>query len=500
MSDVPKPKMNIYYDGSCPMCTAIIDKVGDTSKASFTMVDITKNKTPPEFTKEDVLKEIYVVDSNGKIYKNAEGILAILDVHFNSRFFIKIGRVFVLRQILHYGYGIISRNRHFLFGPMSRVFWTKAVVAFGLISGILLSLKLWVNSRTFPLTPVIDVAPLPYPLDYIVLSSALLALVVSIFSSRPKIYLLSIFGLFCLLFFFDQQRLQPWAYQYTVMLLVLGLFSWRRGDILGKNKVLNISRFIVATIYFWSGFQKMNPVFITTVFPWMVSPIANLFPYLGKTPFLIFGALVPLIEMAIGIGLITKKFRTVSVFMAICMCMFVLFTIGPWGHNWNSVVWPWNVTILLLVVILFIKSSTVSVKDILWNRGSRLHQMIIVLFGIMPALYFFNVSDSYLSWSLYSGTINDGILYVSDDVKNKMPSSVQDMMRREEGRNSLVITKWAFTELNTPAYPEKRVFMNIAKNVCKLASLPTDVELLLRGRASWFYSDTPERLNCSSLD
>ena len=51
----------------------------------------------------------------------------------------------------------------------ARLFRLRAVVAAGLIAGLLLSPKLWVSTRFYPLTPVMQfLKPLPYPFDYAV--------------------------------------------------------------------------------------------------------------------------------------------------------------------------------------------------------------------------------------------------------------------------------------------------------------------------------------------
>ena len=73
-------RKTIYYDGSCRMCTAIIKKVDNSSqKEKFNPKDITKDPLPQNITKTAAMKEIHVVDEKGKIYKNAETFLKILE-------------------------------------------------------------------------------------------------------------------------------------------------------------------------------------------------------------------------------------------------------------------------------------------------------------------------------------------------------------------------------------------------------------------------------------
>ncbi|HMO02629.1 MAG TPA: hypothetical protein PKD37_03565 [Oligoflexia bacterium] len=62
------------------------------------------------------------------------------------------------------------------------------------------------------------------------------------------------------------------------------------------------------------------------------------------------------------------------------------------------------------------------------------------------------------------------------------------------------ISDWAFAELNVPPYPEKRVFKRIAKNICKIADEPREVELVMRGRWSWFAIYDRQTLSCAQLN
>lgn len=49
MEEGGKKKIEVFYDGKCPMCTAIMDKVdGSTQREQFALRDITKDPLPVE--------------------------------------------------------------------------------------------------------------------------------------------------------------------------------------------------------------------------------------------------------------------------------------------------------------------------------------------------------------------------------------------------------------------------------------------------------------------
>ncbi len=495
-------KNSVYYDGSCPMCTVIIKKINTSSKGGrFLMQDITQELPPQNLKRADIEKEIHVV-VDGAIYKNTKAIFKILEEYPTWKPLVRIGKLPIIKDILPIGYNFIAANRHFLFGPASRIYWLKTTVSVGFIFGLLLSLKLWVSSRFYPLTPVLsELPPIPYPFDWLSVFIFFCLLLAIIVSAKPKPYIWASIIFVTFLVFMDQQRLQPWVYQYTFMLATLGLFSWKWNDTKSRDTTLNISRFIVASIYFWSGIQKINLNFMGNIFPWMISPVVGLFPTPIQSFFYGFGIFAPFIEIGIGVGLIVKKYRTVAIWGALVMCLFVLLTLGPLGHNWNSIIWPWNIVMVIMVLLLFTKTETIPARKILDTKGSVFYKFIVVVFGILPSLYFFNIWDSYVSWSLYSGTTNKSSIYLSGDVKRQLPDYVQQFVQIDDtGKNVLSISEWAFEELNVPPYPETRIFKNITKSVCATVNSPQEIKLVMSGRLSRLYQHNEKTLNCAQLD
>jgi hypothetical protein len=111
---------------------------------------------------------------------------------------------------------------------------TKTVVVVGFAAGLMLSPKLWVSSRFYPLVPVFHWLPhIHFPVDYICYGVLLLLLFAIAFAARPRALYLHIAGFIAAYSLLDQTRWQPWAYQYWVMLIAIGCFSWKAGDVAG---------------------------------------------------------------------------------------------------------------------------------------------------------------------------------------------------------------------------------------------------------------------------
>ena len=341
----------------------------------------------------------------------------------------------------------------------NRLVWLERAIVAGLVAGLLLSVKLWVSTREYPLVPLLGfVPPLPYPLDYL-LFGLFGALLVGVLLFRGRLggaLVVAVLALAMLLVVQDQGRLQPWFYQYSFMLAAVGFANLGR---LSAEGAMNACRLIVAFTYLWSGLQKAHVSFAREAYPWLIEPLASHLPS-GAVSVLGQGAYaVPAIEAAIGVGLLVRPLRKPAVVGAISMHAFILFAIGPWGHDWNSVVWPWNVAMVAFVLILFWRApDPPSLLTVVKPEGSAFRAVVLVLFAIMPALNFFGLWDSYLSASLYSSSYEKGYVYTTN-----RPSPVS-------------IVTMAMEEMNAPAYPEERVYKRVFADAwCEKSSFPKPI-------------------------
>ncbi len=358
----------------------------------------------------------------------------------------------------------------------------KITVCLGLLAGLLLSPKLWLSTRNFPLIPVLPILqPVPAPFDYLVFGAMLLLLVWIAVTMRPATPIAAFVALAAACALLDQQRWQPWFYQYLFMLIAISLNQQ------------NACRLIIVSIYFWSGLQKINPGFAYETFPWMIQPFIRSMP-----PGLALAA--PLTELAIAIGLLTRRFRNAAVFAAVAMHAFILACIGPLGHKSNSVVWPWNLAMGTLVVLLFRRTPDIGVRDLL--RGKAFQRIVLLLFAILPALSFVDLWDSYLSFALYSGNQRKATIYMADSVAGKLPEAVQEVVGIYESEfevDTLDIEDWSYAELNVPPYAEMRVLKSIGRSVCNEVGNAPQMVLMIEGRQQWWRRRKLQTYTCAVL-
>jgi len=384
----------------------------------------------------------------------------------------------------------------FLSAELSKLALLRITVILASLAGFALSPKLWLSSRFYPLSPVWSfIRPFGSPGDAIVFG-ALIALLIGVSVAPRREVWAAVFVLLALVALQDQSRWQPWFYQYVLMLLAIALAGAKR-----EVAALNTCCLIIAATYIWSGLAKLNPVFVGTTFPWLLEPFLGVAGEPAQWFVKHAGWLAPMVEFGAGVGLLTRRFRAPAIFCAIAMHVFVLVAIGPAGRNLNAVVWPWNLAMMgFLLILFFRRTEQPAPRDIIWGRTFGFQKIVLVLFAVMPFLSLFDLWDHYLSSALYSGNINSGELYLSDAVFDRLPDTIQNYVTEEgPNRNGLSILDWSYGEMNVPAYPETRIYKNVARKICAYAANDPMVELVVQEKLAFVNGNRRSVYQCSGL-
>lgn len=330
----------------------------------------------------------------------------------------------------------------------------RLVCIFWLMSK-LIGWKVWIRDRQFPLAPVTDWLNWP-PLMHYVLFVLSLALIVSLiikpFNKPLLIALLTVDVLSCLA---DQNRWQPWQYQhlFTVVACIINFKD-------PKKFIAGIA-FIMAATYLYSGIGKFNDGYLVLVWDniflkkiFRLNEAAyqhNYIHYLGYS--------TALAEILFATGLFFSKTKKAAAWGMILMHLLILYAIGPLGINYNMVVWPWNVLMILLLYFLFIRRifPAVSIKE-LWPGFNK---VILIAWGILPVLNYVGLWDSYFSSRLYSGGLPLLTICLKDaaDKEELQPYlNKTDMYNLCNGDAMVNLQNWAMKEMNVPPVPEIRVY------------------------------------------
>jgi hypothetical protein len=339
-----------------------------------------------------------------------------------------------------------------------KIIVTRIICIFWLMAKIISS-KLWLEDRLFPIVPPLHFlhAPAAIHLILFVFSLATIFSLIIFPSSRLlQLCILIIEVLSCLL---DQNRWQPWEYQYIFIILVL-FINYKKDE----NAISSIC-FILACAYIFSGIGKMNPAFSKNIHDEINLSITTHINNSYLCNFIIFhnGYLLGIIETFLGIGLFfgqTKKFAAV---MLIVMHLLIFAFYGPLGKNYDTIIWPWNIAMILILYIFFIRNPSVSI--IFHSIKKGWNKVFIIVFSMLPFLNLFGYWDFYLSSSLFSYKTPIMNICIHNKGKSKVLQrffvDYKNEFLCDSNSKILNITGWAYKEMSVPPYPELRVYENI---------------------------------------
>lgn len=397
-----------------------------------------------------------------------------------------------------------------------RTLWLRATLLSATLLGLIASAPVWTNTRTFPLLPIFSSFPiLPAPWDKCLYALMLSALVAAMWFYRPAIitFLVTSFFAYC----GDQNRGQPWLYMYWVMLL-LSQFP--------APTAHAACRVAVAVVYFWGGLQKINARFFAVTPEWFVAPAANWqLPAAAIDLLKLSVRAAPFIEIGIALLLWFPRLRRIALALTLLTHAFALTFLGPWGHNYNWVVWPWNLAMVALVFGLFAQGklfetpshfeveppanklskptkqhphastparNSYNIKQtIVELRRSRPALIIAALYGLLPALSYSGRWDSYFSFALYSENLAAANLFCTESFRDNLPPHLKPYVQKfpqaydpqHQGPYGFAFTAWAYEEMHVPPISEPRNFVNVYRTLLPYARKPEELRMIIGPRS-----------------
>ena len=372
------------------------------------------------------------------------------------------------------GYKLIS-------GTDARLCWLRLILIGATLSGMLCSLPLLLNTREYPAVPLLPAwLILPPDCGPFLLGLTFTSLLVAIWFFRPAILFFLITALY--LFGCDQNREQPWFYLYWVMFLL---------NFLPEPAALAACRLVLSLVYFWAGINKLNSAFFASMPAWFVQPAADWgFPHAIIVILRDSVALTPLLEIFIATGIWFRKTRWLAVTLAVTMHLTSLLFLGPAGHNVNHVIWPWNLAMVALIVVLFTTKEHPSLTENI-HKLSRFWGGVLVvgLYGFLPIFSFFGLWDSYLSFALYSKNLANADVYLSQSFLKRLPPKLRTYVYPVKNYNPAYqlpylfeFSIWAEAEVGTPPLPEPRGYLVMFGHLCSYATNNDECRMLVQTR------------------
>lgn len=378
----------------------------------------------------------------------------------------------------------------------SRLHKIQITITLCLLAQMLLSFQLWLpRTRSFPIIPAFDSIPISNVAisSFLILGIFIGSLIMRLFLKNNK-WLFFVSIIFAVLLIMqDINRLQVWFYQFIIMLILIG--GEKR---LGRNVVIGNLQFILIAIYIWSGFNKLGVYYIEDTFPWLMEAMTPLKSF-GKIRFLAIAS--ALFEITLGIGLLFKITRRWSCYLVLVFHLFILLVLGPFGHNWNQVVWPWNICQIFLVFFLFYKTDFVSLSQL--SRPAPVFVVILLLFGLLPA---FNIVDKWpdqLSFKMYSGAYSECVLFAPAKDGTCFPDHkavYTGQSPKASSEFSLILDDWSISELGVTPFVNIRFYKRLGTQYCKCLDYDPNAGIELLTVDRWNRTNEGyQRISCKEL-
>jgi hypothetical protein len=345
-----------------------------------------------------------------------------------------------------------------------KIIVTRLICFFWFVAKVI-SWKVWLADRLFPVVPPFSFLFVPSAVHLILFIFSLLALFALLIFPLNRVFQVTVIVIEVLTCLLDQNRWQPWEYQY--IFIILALIINNRND---KNAVSAIA-FIFISVYLFSGIGKLNPVFSIFVRNKMV--LSGIFHVSSSTVYewLIYhtGYILGFIEILLGIGLCFQRSKKASAIFLIIMHLLILAILGPFGINYDRIIWPWNVVMIIILYVFFMCNTPVSISFQSIKQGWN--KLIIVCFGILPVLNFFGYWDFFLSSGLFSLKPPEMYICIHNPGSSKILDLYLDRNKNKflcDSNSALLdVRAWSFREMQVPAYPEVRIYKNIKEQLLK---------------------------------
>ena len=366
------------------------------------------------------------------------------------------------------------------------------LLAAGLLALVAATWKLWTPQDVFPQVPLIRAAcDWPGWFDWVCLAvlvaSSLTLLVVGQRGWWERGSCLAIVLSLAGFFILDQHRLQPWAWQFFLLAVLLSLAddtTARRGW-----------RWLVIGIYFWSTVSKLDYTFCHEQGPALLGGLKQAMGLRGMpnrwTEALdVVGSLgIALGELSVAVLLAWPRARWLGLWTATIMHLALLAALGPFGLNHSLGVLLWNVFFIVQNWLLFRESAashppsgdTVLVQTLAWlrelvtwptSRPNRLALGVIAAAMAWPVLEPFGYCDHWLAWAVYSARTDlfEVSLNSATNVR-ELPEPVRPHFiivhaQIESGfvvfaNVKIDLAGWSLNQLNAPIYPQNRFHVGV---------------------------------------
>jgi hypothetical protein len=370
--------------------------------------------------------------------------------------------------------------------------------------------NLWIPQSLFPRIPFIPaVGELPRWIEWSGLALAVVGLLVVALgpsAGRVRNVGLCLFATtIAFLILVDQHRLQPWAYQFLIVAIVLACCPPQRAACL--------LRLLVISIYLHSALSKCDASFLHTQGQTFLSTLLGQLgistDYWSQAARYLGASLFPGGELLIALGLCFRRTRFAALCIAVCMHLLLLATLGPWGLGHKPGVLVWNLYFIAQDVLLFgwfpftwrnTFSSTDDEPDRVeecrdTRRPAESNRSLASAFAggmtlavvVLPFFEPFGWYDSWPSWAVYATRAERVRVFVDEASADQLPAELHPFLsspRYLDNRRRIKIDQWSLHTLDAPVYPQSRFQLGVALALGENAELGNAIHVEIESAAN----------------
>ena len=302
------------------------------------------------------------------------------------------------------------------------------------------------------------------------------------------------FGMMVLI---DQHRLQPWAYQFALIALLLVLVP---GD-----RAVALVRVLTVGIYLHSALSKLDYSFLATNGQYLLSGLTDVAGVkLSRAPETVrlwLAALLPVSELLVAIGLCFRRTLRWAVIASVLMHAALIVALGPWSLDHELPVLIWNGYFIVQNIVLFGFNREPASFRPLFQPADEIDREyaatsfrswsargIVGLAILLPFLQPFGFFDVWPSWAVYASQPARARIIVARDAIDKLPtrpSAIRDVRRSTvEGPRILRVDRWSLDATKAPVYPGQRFEIGVAIALADRFELGDGIQVQLDSAAN----------------
>lgn len=277
----------------------------------------------------------------------------------------------------------------------------------------------------------------------------------------------------------DCNRCQPWVLPFLFLLWV--------PDDLTEQEAMFPYAFLAGATYFLSGIQKFNPAFQSEAWPWILQAF-------GQSGYKEWSWFLPGYEILTGILLFIPKLQRIAIPAGIFMHVMIVYILA--FHQWNFIVLPWN--LMMIVVLLFLWWH----HDPVQYPGMDYRVVVLCLLFMLPVcLGLTGIISRSFSLPLYSGKQYSGIIVFNQAAFNRLPSDLKEIAEpiKTSADHFINLDRCSMHQQGVPLFQAQESYIRYSKQFLPVALDDFDFVVLIRNGNEFKYAEDFWILNVSDI-